>query len=118
MGLEAGLWKTRISMEDKMTLPRKFIDLSLESDHMSKVDGFLVYHDQRFDINMLRVEEQSFTVGLVHNGVHYTARAVLDKAARKLNVVLDGPIHHSPLISNCTLLVPWVFRSQEMSWVL
>merc|ERR1712002_1131966 len=97
MGLEAGLWKTRIAVEDKMTPPKKFIDLSLESDHMSKVDGFLVYHDQRFDINMLRVEGQSITVGLVHNGVHYTARAVLDKAARKLNVVLDGPVHHSTL---------------------
>merc|ERR1712002_50914 len=97
MGLEAGLWKTRISVEDKMTPPKKFIDLSLESDHMSKVDGFLVYHDQRFDINMLRVEGQSIAVGLVHNGVHYTARAVLDKAARKLNVVLDGPVHHSTL---------------------
>merc|ERR1719334_2505479 len=64
---------------------------------MSKVNGFLVYHDQRFEINMLRVEGQSITVGLVHNGVHYTARAVLDKAARKLNVVLDGPVHHSTL---------------------
>merc|ERR1712180_246850 len=85
-------------MVDKMCHPpRAFIDLSLESDHMSKVDGFLVYHDQRFEINMLRVVGQSITVGLVHNGVHYTARAVLDKAARKLNVVLDGPVHHSTL---------------------
>merc|ERR1719357_206465 len=89
--LEGGLWKTRISVESNNMQPRPFIDLSLESDNENMLNGYVVYQDLRFDLKVLRVVGQSITVNFVDRGVEYTARAILDRAANKMNFEITGP---------------------------
>ena len=93
--LEGGLWKTRVTVDNNNRHPRPFFDISLESDHETKVHGVFVYNDDnRWEFKLERVPGQSITADFILNGVHYTGTVTIDKAAKKLAVVANNNGHN------------------------
>jgi len=92
--LEGGMWKTKVTVDNNNRHPRPFFDISLESDHETKVQGDFVYNDNKWEFKLERVPGHSITVDFKINGVYfYKGTFTIDTVAKKLNVVWNNNGH-------------------------
>merc|ERR1712179_9859 len=87
--LEGGLWKTKVTMDNNNMWPRPFLDITMESDRETQAHVILNYEQNKWEFKIEKVPGESITVGAKLNDAHYTGRAVIDKAAKKLSVMAD-----------------------------
>merc|ERR1712193_230153 len=91
MGMEGGMWKTKMTIADPHHTPNPFFDFSVESDRKTKLHGVFKYDaDNHWEIKVDRVPGQSITGVVTINGMEYKLIGTLDMAAKKLNVKLMG----------------------------
>ena len=104
--LEAGKWKTRVTVDNNNRVPKPFLDISVECDWKNKLKMIIIFEeDSSYNEWRLKIERsltsqvpfdvdnpgQKMTFDAYINGQNWFGKGILNTRDMKLILVIDSP---------------------------
>merc|ERR1712192_73668 len=81
MGMEGGMWKSKVTIDNNNRMPKPFLDIEVESDRKTKLHVLFNFEeDNKWELKVDRVPGQKMTIEAVIDGQKWTGEGNLNHA--------------------------------------